>query len=129
MKWEEFVAIAKQLPEVEESTSYGRPSLKVRGKYMAGFNTDEKAFVLRLANVEEQDFLIEAEKHAASAAQIPSAGCPSAVMAAESCLFSTPANTMTAASRVSLSVTRKPPTNLLSMPMRFSVAVKMRPPP
>src|SRR5262249_38403867 len=59
MKWEAFVALAKELPEVEESTSWGRPSLKVRGKYMAGFNTDEKAFVLRLANVEEQDFLIE----------------------------------------------------------------------
>src|SRR5262249_15505358 len=59
MKWEEFVALAKKLPEVEESTSWGRPSLKVRGKYMAGFNTDENAFVLRLASVAEQDFLIE----------------------------------------------------------------------
>ncbi|MFZ2031022.1 MAG: MmcQ/YjbR family DNA-binding protein [Vitreimonas sp.] len=59
MKWEEFVAIARELPEVEESSSYGRPSLKVRGKYMAGHNTKEKAFVLRLASAEEQDFLIE----------------------------------------------------------------------
>lgn len=59
MKWEEFVAIAKELPEVEESTSWGRPAVKVRSKYMAGFNPDEKAFVLRLRSVEEQDFLIE----------------------------------------------------------------------
>ena len=59
MTWEEFVAIALELPEVEESRSYGRPSLKVRGKYMAGLNPKEKAFVLRLASVEEQDFLIE----------------------------------------------------------------------
>lgn len=59
MKWEEFVAIACELPEVEESTSYGRPAIKVRNKFMAGYNTDEKAFVLRLANVEEQDLLIE----------------------------------------------------------------------
>jgi hypothetical protein len=59
MKWEEFAAIALALPEVEESRSYGRPSLKVRGKYMAGLNPKEKAFVLRLASVEEQDFLIE----------------------------------------------------------------------
>lgn len=59
MKWEEFVAIACELPEVEESLSYGRPSLKVRGNFMAGLNPKEKAFVLRLASVEEQDFLIE----------------------------------------------------------------------
>ena len=59
MRWEEFVALACELPEVEEASSYGRPSLKVRGKYMAGLNPNEKAFVLRLASVEEQDFLIE----------------------------------------------------------------------
>lgn len=59
MKWDEFVAIACELPEVEESTSYGRPAIKVRNKFMAGYNTQEKALVLRLANVEEQDFLIE----------------------------------------------------------------------
>ncbi|MBS0384981.1 MAG: MmcQ/YjbR family DNA-binding protein [Proteobacteria bacterium] len=59
MKWEEFVAIALELPEVEESASYGRPAVKVRGKFMAGYNPNENAFVLRLASVEEQDFLIE----------------------------------------------------------------------
>ncbi|QGZ94468.1 MmcQ/YjbR family DNA-binding protein [Terricaulis silvestris] len=59
MKWDEFVKIAKELPEVEESTSYGRPAIKVRGKFMAGYNPNEKAFVLRIANVEEQDFLCE----------------------------------------------------------------------
>jgi hypothetical protein len=59
MKWTEFVAIACSLPEVEESSSYGRPALKVRGKFMAGHNTKEKAFVFRLASVEEQDFLCE----------------------------------------------------------------------
>jgi len=59
MKWEEFVAIARELPGVEEATSYGRPAVKVRGKFMAGYNRNEKAFVLRLANVEEQDFLTE----------------------------------------------------------------------
>ena len=60
MKWEEFAALACELPEVEQSSSYGRPSLKVRGKYIAGLNPKEKAFVFRLASVEEQDFLIEA---------------------------------------------------------------------
>jgi hypothetical protein len=59
MKWDEFVKIATELPEVEESTSYGRPSIKVRGKFFAGHNVKEKAFALRIANVEEQDFLCE----------------------------------------------------------------------
>lgn len=59
MKWDDFVAIARELPEVEESTSHGRPAVKVRDKFIAGYNPREKAFVLRLASVEEQDFLIE----------------------------------------------------------------------
>ena len=59
MKWPDFVALAKELPDVEESTSWGRPAVKVRGKYMAGHNTDEKAFVFRLASVAEQEFLCE----------------------------------------------------------------------
>ncbi len=59
MKWDEFAAIACELPEVEVATSYGRPAVKVRGKFIAGYNTQEKAFVLRLASVDEQDFLIE----------------------------------------------------------------------
>ncbi len=59
MKWEEFVALAQELPEVVEETSYGRPAVKVRGKYIAGLNPKEKGFVFRLASVEEQDFLCE----------------------------------------------------------------------
>ena len=59
MKWDELVALARELPEVEESSSYGRPAIKVRCKFMAGYNPQEKAFVLRLSGVEEQDFLIE----------------------------------------------------------------------
>jgi hypothetical protein len=59
MKWDAFVKLARELPEVEESTSYGRPSIKVRGKFMAGYNPNEKAFVLRIASAEEQDFLCE----------------------------------------------------------------------
>lgn len=59
MTWEEFAAIARGFAAVTEETAYGRPALKVRGKFMAGCNTKERAFVLRLASVEEQDFLIE----------------------------------------------------------------------
>jgi hypothetical protein len=59
MTWDEFASIARSFPEVVEDSSYGRPALKVRGKFMAGHNTKEKAFVLRLPSVEQQDFLIE----------------------------------------------------------------------
>jgi hypothetical protein len=59
MTWDEFVKIALELPEVAESSTHGRPSLKVRGKYMASYNTENKAFSLRIASVEEQDFLCE----------------------------------------------------------------------
>lgn len=60
MKWPDLVALALELPDVEESTSYGRPALKVRGKFFAGFNTKENAFVLKLPDLEAQAFLLEA---------------------------------------------------------------------
>jgi hypothetical protein len=59
MNWSDLVAIGCEFPEVVEDSSYGRPALKVRGKFIAGHNTKERAFVLRLASVEEQDFLCE----------------------------------------------------------------------
>jgi hypothetical protein len=59
MKWDAFAAIAKELPEVVEETSYGRPAVKVRGKFLAGWNPKERAFVFRLASVEEQEILCE----------------------------------------------------------------------
>jgi len=33
--WDELVSLARELPEFEESTSYGRPALKVRDKFFA----------------------------------------------------------------------------------------------
>ena len=33
--WDEVRALALALPEVEESTSYGRPAFKIRGKLIA----------------------------------------------------------------------------------------------
>lgn len=40
MNWEEVVALAIALPEVEVSTSYGTPALKVAGKLMGRLRTD-----------------------------------------------------------------------------------------
>ena len=60
---------------------------------------------------------------------MPTAGCPAAEIAPATRLFSSPPSTITATSRVSRSVTRSPLTKRLSMPMRFSVEVKILPPP
>lgn len=38
--WDDVVAIATALPEVEESTSYGTPALKVAGKLLARHRTE-----------------------------------------------------------------------------------------
>ncbi len=40
VKWEDVVALASNLPEVAESTSYGTPALKVAGKLMGRLRTD-----------------------------------------------------------------------------------------
>ena len=46
--WERVVELARELPEVEETTSWGRPSFKVRGKPFAGLTVrDERAMWAR----------------------------------------------------------------------------------
>jgi hypothetical protein len=38
--WEDVVAIAKRFPEVEETTSWQTPSLKVKGRFFARLRTE-----------------------------------------------------------------------------------------
>ena len=57
--WEDVVGIARELPEIEETTSYGRPALKVRGKFVAAMKTNPDAIVVR-CDLEEKPFLLEA---------------------------------------------------------------------
>ena len=57
--WDEVVALAGDLPEVEESTSYGRAALKVRGKFVAALRTNPDALVVR-CDLEEKPLLLEA---------------------------------------------------------------------
>ena len=57
--WEDVVELARELPEIEESTSYGRPALKVRGKFVAAMRTNPDAIVVR-CDLEEKPFLLEA---------------------------------------------------------------------
>jgi hypothetical protein len=51
-------AIAIKLPGVEEATSYGTPSFKVKGKFLARMKEDGETLVLRVA-LELKEALIE----------------------------------------------------------------------
>jgi hypothetical protein len=59
LTWQDVVELARDLPETDESTSYGRPALKVRGKFVAALRTSPDALVVR-CDLEEKPFLLEA---------------------------------------------------------------------
>ena len=59
LAWRDVVELARDLPEIEESTSYGRPALKVRGKFVAALRADPDALVVR-CDLEEKPLLLEA---------------------------------------------------------------------
>jgi hypothetical protein len=59
ISWNDVIALARDLPETEESTSYGRPSLKVRGKSFVTIRERPDALVVR-CDGEEKPFLLEA---------------------------------------------------------------------
>jgi hypothetical protein len=59
LAWKDVVALARELPETEESTSYGRPALKVRGKFVAALRTNPDALVVR-CDLDEKPLLLEA---------------------------------------------------------------------
>jgi hypothetical protein len=59
--WKDVVALAGELPEFEETTSYGRPTLKVRGKFFAALRTNPDAIVVK-CDLEEKPFLLEARR-------------------------------------------------------------------
>jgi hypothetical protein len=59
--WDEVVAIATKLPGVEESTTYGTPSLKVKGKFMCRLRTDPDALVVRVIDLEDREALLQSK--------------------------------------------------------------------
>lgn len=58
------LAMARRLPDVEQSTSFGAPALKVRGKLMACVPTNKQAepdsFMFRMDRTRRADLLAEA---------------------------------------------------------------------
>lgn len=56
--WERAVAIATALPGTEESTSYGTPALKVRGKLLARQRDDPEGRVVLVCEPSEKAALL-----------------------------------------------------------------------
>jgi hypothetical protein len=54
MNWPDAVAIASRLPGVEESTSYGTPSLKVKKKFMARLREPDVMVLVQVDFIEQQ---------------------------------------------------------------------------
>jgi hypothetical protein len=59
LTWKDVVALGRELPEIEEATSYGRPALKVRGKFVAALRSNPDAIVVR-CDLDEKPLLLEA---------------------------------------------------------------------
>ena len=57
--WEEVVRLASALPEVEESTWYGTPGLKVAGKGFARLRTEAEGGLVLMCGLDEKAALLE----------------------------------------------------------------------
>jgi len=57
--WQEAIRIAKTLPQVEVSTWYGTPGLKVAGKGFARLRTEAEGGLVLMCSLEEKERLLE----------------------------------------------------------------------
>jgi hypothetical protein len=56
--WDDVVAMATALPEVQESTSYGTPALKVKGKGFARLRTEAEGGLMLRCSMPEKAALL-----------------------------------------------------------------------
>ena len=59
--WDDVVDIATGFPGVETSTTYGNPSLKVKGKFMCRLRTDPDALVVRVLDLPDREALLQGQ--------------------------------------------------------------------
>ena len=59
--WSDVVAAGRALPEVEESTWFRTPSLKVRKKSMCRMKEDGETLVVRVLDLEDKEALLRAQ--------------------------------------------------------------------
>ncbi|WP_216211818.1 MmcQ/YjbR family DNA-binding protein [Amycolatopsis aidingensis] len=57
--WKDAIAIAERLPEVEESTWYRTPALKVRGKGFARLRTEAEGGLVLMCGLDEKAALLD----------------------------------------------------------------------
>jgi len=57
LTWDDVLAIGTALPEVEESTSYGTPALKVRGKLMVRLRGEDGLLVV-MCHLDEKEAML-----------------------------------------------------------------------
>jgi hypothetical protein len=62
--WDDVVATALGFPGVEQGTSYGNPSLRVRGKFMCRMRTEPDALVMRVSDMGEREALLQGQPDA-----------------------------------------------------------------
>ncbi|MEJ3655727.1 MmcQ/YjbR family DNA-binding protein [Actinomycetes bacterium KLBMP 9759] len=60
LTWDDVVEIAMALPEVEVSTSYGTPALKVKGKGFARLRTEAEGGLVLMCEMSEKEALLAA---------------------------------------------------------------------
>ncbi|WP_232661358.1 MmcQ/YjbR family DNA-binding protein [Pseudonocardia sp. TRM90224] len=56
--WDDVVEMAMALPEVEVSTSYGTPALKVKGKGFARLRTEAEGGLVLMCEMSEKEALL-----------------------------------------------------------------------
>ena len=59
--WADVVAVGRALPEVEESTSYGTPSLKVRKKLICRMKEDGETLAVKVMDLEDKEALLRGD--------------------------------------------------------------------
>jgi hypothetical protein len=57
--WKDVVALAGALPEVEESTSYRTPSMKVKGKSFLRLRSEAEGGLVVFCDLEEKEALLQ----------------------------------------------------------------------
>jgi hypothetical protein len=56
--WDDVVALAQALPEVEVGSAYGTPALRVRKRFLARVREDGETLAIR-CDIDERPFLVE----------------------------------------------------------------------
>jgi len=60
MTWDELVEMALAFPGIEVSTSYGTPSLKVKGKFLTRLRQEDASIVLRM-DFDTRELMLDVE--------------------------------------------------------------------